>query len=201
MAFKKITIEDQSFIVPTWEEMGDLCFELSKQVIESGRKYDRIIALAKGGWTWARAISDYTNVPNVASIQYEFYADIGKTNRSPKLKQPLPISVEDERLLILDDVADSGETLQAALEYLRKSNAHSIETAVFFYKKRSSVLPEFYVQTTDAWVIFPHEVREMVELLNNKWKRDKLSTSEIKNNLKQLKLPVEQVDYFLDEKS
>src|SRR3989344_1379975 len=149
MTFKTITIQSQSFIVPTWEEMGELCFELSKKIIESGKEYDRIVALAKGGWTWARAISDYTAIKNVASIQYEFYADIYKTNKTPKLKQPLPISVEGEKLLVIDDVSDSGATLKVALDYLKKSKAQSISTATFFYKPWSSVTPDFYVYDTD----------------------------------------------------
>ncbi|MBI4137148.1 phosphoribosyltransferase [Candidatus Roizmanbacteria bacterium] len=197
MTFKTITIQDQSFIVPSWQEMGDLCFTLSKNIIESKKKYDRIVALAKGGWTWARAVSDYTGIHNVATIQYEFYADIGKTNKTPRLKLPLPVSVKDERLLVIDDVVDSGETVIAAHEYLKKSAAQSVETASLFYKPRSSVKPDYYAAQTDAWVIFPHEIREMVELLNSKWKRDNLSDSEIKKNFKTLGLPEDQVNYFL----
>src|SRR3989344_4078426 len=190
MTFKKITISNQSFIVPTWEEMGELCFELSKKIIESGKRYDRIIALAKGGWTWARAISDYTKIQNVGSIQYEFYADIYKTDKTPKLKQPLPISVQGEKLLVLDDVADSGATLNVALDYLKKSGAESMSTATFFYKPWSVIKPDFYVYTTDTWVIHPHEIREMVELLSNKWKKEGKSFVDIQNNFNKLKLPV-----------
>lgn len=197
MTFKKITISDQSFIVPTWEEMGELCFELSKKIIESGKTFDRIVALAKGGWTWARAVSDYTAIHNVGSIQYEFYADIYKTDKTPKLKQPLPISVDGERILVLDDVADSGRTLKVARHYLKRSKTKSVNIATFFYKPWSKVKPDFYVYETDAWVIHPHEIREMVELLNNRWKRDKLSPEQIKKNFELLGLPSNQVEYFL----
>ena len=197
MIFKTITIQNQSFIVPTWEEMGELCFELSKKIIESGKEFDRIIALAKGGWTWARAVSDYTKIQNVGSIQYEFYADIYKTNKTPKLKQPLPISVKGEKLLVLDDVADSGATLHVAVDYLQKSKARTISTATFFYKPWSTITPDFFVYTTDTWVIHPHEIREMVELLSNKWKKDGSTKEEIRNYFTLLKLPANQVTYFI----
>ena len=134
--------------------MGELCFELSKKIIESGKEFDRIIALAKGGWTWARAVSDYTKIQNVGSIQYEFYADIYKTSKGPKLKQPLPISVKGEKLLILDDVADSGATLRTLLA--RKKGWRVV---TLYRTVHSAVQPDLScrIKKKGDWVIFPWE--------------------------------------------
>lgn len=196
----------QEYLYLSWDEMGKICFALAKKIIEAqnalprtqrGAGYDRLVALAKGGWTWARALVDYLGVNNVASVQYEFYTQVAKTKDSPTLKQSLPISVENEKLLIFDDVVDSGETLAAAVDYLTKCGATSIASSALFFKPHSKFKPDFYAKSTSAWIIFPHEIRESVEQLSKKWKKAGMDEEKIKMHLTKIGLPEEQVEYFI----
>lgn len=59
MNIKKINVKEIDYIAPTWEQMGELIFELGKQILKTKNKYDWIISIAKGGWTWSRALADY----------------------------------------------------------------------------------------------------------------------------------------------
>lgn len=195
---KIVNFGKESYIAPSWEEMGELCFELSKKIDKSHLKFDRLIALAKGGLTWSRTIFDYLNIPQIAVFQLAFYTQIAKTSSQPVIIQSLPVTVENERLLVFDDVADSGETLKTANEYLKICGAGKITTASLFVKNWVEILPDFYAQKTDAWIIFPHEVREMISLLYKNWTKEKLSKKEIKGRLLKIGLGRKEVDYFLN---
>jgi len=193
-----VTIQEQQYLTPTWDECGQICFKLAKTILEDKPQIDRIVALGKSGWTWARAMSDYLGVKNVASVQYEFYKDVAETTDSPILKQPLSISVTGERVLVFDDVADTGRTLEEALEYLARSGADMILTATLFTKPASTFTPNYFGEKTSAWIVLPHEIRDTIEQLNSKWKQAGIKSEEIKSNLEKLGINKEQIDYFLE---
>jgi uncharacterized protein len=190
-------IQESDYLYLTWDEMGQICFNLAKKILSTNANYDRLVALAKGGWTMARAIADYLAIDKVASIQYGFYTDIATKEDSPTLKQSLPISVDGERLLVFDDVADSGGTLKAATTYLKNCGAASLSTATLFFKPQSKFKPNFYTEKTSAWIIFPHEIRESIEQLSEKWSATGMTNKEVKSNLLKIGLPKNQVNYFL----
>lgn len=191
-------VQDEKYLYLSWDKMGEICFSLAKKILESESELDRLVALAKGGWTWARAMVDYLGMDKIASIQYEFYTKIAKTKKSPTLKQSLPVSVGGEHLLIFDDVADSGRTLKAAIDYLKKCGAASVSTATLFYKPQSKFKPDYFAKTTNAWVIFPHEIRETIKHLSEKWKASGMEKKEIVRYFKKIGLPKKQVEYFMN---
>lgn len=197
--FKEIEYDKIKYIAPSWEEMGNLTFLLAKMILKSGKKYDRVVALARGGWTWARTLVDYLQIDNIASVHIKFYRGVGKTNEKPVILQSLSTSINKEKILLLDDVADSGKTLQLAREYLLKCGAKNVDTATLFYKPRSVYKPEYYSYTTTAWVIFPHEVREIIELSGRAWLKNGLKKSDVLARFKKLGLPKGQVKYFVNK--
>lgn len=197
---KEIVYEGIPYIGPSWDQMGVICFELAQKIIISGKKYDRVVALAKGGWTWARALVDYLGIEHVASVQIKFYSGVYETEGEPKIIQPLSVSIKNENVLLFDDVADSGKTFIMAKDYLLKSGAKSVGTAALFYKPHSVFKPDYYIYETKAWVIFPHEIREIVETAGKKWQQSGLSEDEIVSRFKKLNLPIDQIKYLLNLK-
>ena len=103
---KTTTIHDQAYELYTWKEFGEHVFEIAKQIVEHGDQFDRIVALAKGGTAIVRPIADLCGIKELSSIQIEFYTSIEKTARTPVITQSLPVKLKDERVLIIDDVAD-----------------------------------------------------------------------------------------------
>lgn len=197
MKLKQIIYDEIPYVAPTWEQMGVICFELAKNILKNGKKYDRVVALAKGGWTWARALVDYLGIDQVASVQIKFYSGVYQTNEEPKIVQPLSVNVKGENVLIFDDVADSGKTFIMAKDYLLKSGAKSVQTAALFYKPHSNFKPDYFIYETRAWVIFPHEMREIVETAGKKWLETGLSEKEVLARFAKLSLPADQMKYFL----
>lgn len=190
-------IDNQAYLIPSWEEMAQLCFRLAQQILMSNIKFDRLTALAKGGLTWARTLLDYLQIKNLSVFQVKFYHNIGKVNKRAVIVQSLPVAVEKESLLLFDDVVDSGETLKIAKEYLYMCGAKKVVSASLFIKNWVKSKPDFYAKRTSAWIIFPHEVRETIQLLNEQWRGKKIEQSEIKKRLIKLGLSRKEIDFFL----
>lgn len=189
-------IDGVDYVCPSWSQMGELTFSLAQKILDSGQKFDRIVALAKGGWTWARTLVDYLGVSQLSSTRLKSYNGINQCGQV-KVIQPLSDSVDGENILIFDDVVDSGETIAKAKEYLCLLGANTVSTASLCYKPHSKFAPDFYAFSTTSWVVFPHEYREFISQIQKQWSGKNISVSEIKNRLISLGLPPNQIDYFL----
>jgi hypoxanthine phosphoribosyltransferase len=127
---------------------------------------------------------------------FVFNTDVKKTANQPIIVQSLPVSVENEHILLFDDVADSGHTLSIAKNYLQMCGAEKIISATLFIKSWAKFLPDYYAETTDAWIIFPHEIREMINLIGKKW-GGKYSQDEITQRFITMGMQKDQIKYFL----
>lgn len=201
MIFKKISFNAGKtfFIAPTWDQLGHLCFKLSKQINQAGKKYDRIVVIAKGGLTWSRVLADYINIPDIDSIRVKLYRGIGRTFKKPMVIQPLKSDVMGEKILLFDDVADSGQTLKFVKDLLVKQKAQSVDTAALFYKTSSKITPDFFDHQTDAWIVFPHEIREFIEETSKEWLKKGISRKQATERFLRLGLPEDQVIYFMHQ--
>jgi hypoxanthine phosphoribosyltransferase len=184
-----------SYLCPTWDQMGVFNFDLARQIIQSGQSFDRLIALARGGWTWARDLADALKIPELSSVRIVSYTGVNESNE-PRIVQPLTDSISGEKILLFDEVIDSGVTIKKAQEYLKVMGAQDIQTGALCYKTRSKVKPDFFAFTTKAWVVFPHEIREFVEGSLDNWRLKGLSIEVIKDRLITLGVPSDQVEFY-----
>jgi len=143
--------------VPSWDEVYAMCVEVALKVRASGYSPELLVGVARGGWVPARVLSDLMPGAGLASMRVEFYEDVGKAGRKPIVSQPVSADVRGRRVLAVDDVADTGESLMAVREHLRSSGAGEVRIATLHYKPRSRLIPDYYVRTTSAWVVYPHE--------------------------------------------
>lgn len=201
MIFKKISFDagKNFFIAPTWNQLGHLCFKLSKQINHQGKSYDRIVVIAKGGLTWSRTLADYLQIADIETIRVKLYRGIGKTFKKPQILQDLKADIKGERILLFDDVADSGQTLEFVEKLLLKKGAKSVDTSALFYKPSSKIIPDFFDHQTDAWIVFPHELREFIEETSKDWLGKGLTKKQTAARFDRLGLPEDQVRYFLDK--
>ncbi|HKY73843.1 MAG TPA: phosphoribosyltransferase [Patescibacteria group bacterium] len=194
---KKTTVHEQSYLLLTWSDVGNVLMQLAEQIIQSGEQYDRIIALAKGGLTWSRTLCDYLGLSNLSSIQISFYTDIGKTARTPVITQSLPITIQNERVLIFDDLADSGETLKIAKKYAKMHGAKSVKVATLASKTWTKFLPDYFIFTSGEWIIFPGETRETIVLLSKMWRERGDSEAQIKKQFIEIGFSLDEIHLFL----
>lgn len=180
--------DETTYVAPTWQQMEQLTIAVSKQISQSNKPIDLIVTLAKGGWPMTRSLADFLQIDEIASIGVKFYSGINEKLPKPNVYQDLPIDVVGKNVLLFDDVADSGGSLQFVSDLLQHRDVASVTTATLFYKEHSVVKPDHFAFTTNAWIIFPFEKREMGELLTQKWQKLDLQEEQINHYLKNMGL-------------
>lgn len=177
-----------SYVAPSWTDLESACIVVAQQVKQSGLAFDVIVTLAKGGWPMTRSLSDFTGIGEIASIGVKFYSGINQKADKPIIYQDLPTKVKGKRVLLFDDVADSGGSLQFVRDLLHQRGAKSVKTATLYYKPHSIVKPDYFGGTTSAWIIFPFEIVEMSDLLRAKWGKHGALERDIQARLNKMKL-------------
>ncbi len=165
--------------VPTWSQIYDML--LSEALRISSRRYqpDVVVGVARGGLVAARILTDLLEVPAFATMQVQFYVDIGQTLREPVLKHTLCGDIVGKKVLLVDDIADSGRSLQLAIRYLQSQGAAEVKTATLYFKPQSVAVPDFYEKETSSWVIFPWDTKETLRKIIQKKTGKRQLTQEI----------------------
>ncbi len=152
----------------TWNDVDRGIKKLSKIIIENGYYPELIVGIFRNGWIIARILADYIGIDEVSGIGIKFYKSIGEVRERPLLTIPPTISVRDRRILIVDDVSDSGRTLQTAIEASKLYGAKEVRTACLYVKSRTLLVPDYYCCKSDEWIVFPWEYGEVVRELSQK---------------------------------
>ena len=140
----------------TWPELGAAARHLAETVNGDGFRPDIILAIARGGLLPAAAVAYALGVKNTYTMNVEFYTDVDQRLDVPMVLPPVPelIDVGHSALLIVDDVADTGATLQVVQRFCEGKVA-DVRTAVLYEKSRSVVKCDYVWRRTDRWITFP----------------------------------------------
>lgn len=124
--------------------------------------FEAIVTVARGGFTLAHVISQGLDIRDVQSIRTELY---DKNKKREKISLFQKCSFKNvKRVLVLDDISDSGETLSAVMNYLNEEFKEiEFKSATLFYKKTSIYEPDFWVNEADDWIDFFWE-RDFLEV-------------------------------------
>ena len=154
--------------VPTWNQIYDMLLCQAQRIQSQPYKPDIMVGIATGGLVPARILTDLLETPQLATIQIEFYTDINQTRFEPTLKQPLTINITGKKALLVDDIADTGESLKLAKIHLQQQGAIEIKTATLYKKPQSTITPDFSEKQTDNWVVFPWDTKETLRKIIQK---------------------------------
>jgi uncharacterized protein len=145
----------------TWTQIEDLAIRLADRLPSD---YDVMLVITRGGMVPACIISERLNLRNILVAAVMFYTEQERTLDKPIFLQfPADPLLNGHRVLIVDDVWDSGRTIMAVRE--RVIDAGGLpETAVLHYKPArnafSNLRPDYYIDETDAWIVYPWDVGE-----------------------------------------
>lgn len=142
--------------VLTWEAFGTAVRELATLVADSSFRPEVLVAVARGGLIPGGGLSYALGIKLTDAINVEFYTDVEETLPDPVLLAPHldTDSLKGRRILVVDDVADSGRTLALVLDLLQEHGAEA-RSAVIYGKSRSVVTPDYVWRQTDRWIVFP----------------------------------------------
>jgi uncharacterized protein len=140
----------------TWAEFGAASRALAELVYEDGYLPDMVLAVARGGLLVAGALSYALDVKNTYTMNVEFYTGIEERLEMPMILPPVPdlVDLGEARVLIADDVADTGQTLALVKDFCAGKVAE-VRAAVLYEKPRSVVRCEYVWRRTDRWIDFP----------------------------------------------
>jgi hypoxanthine phosphoribosyltransferase len=140
----------------TWELFGTAGRELAQMIADDGYRPDIILSIARGGLFVAGALGYALDVKNLHVTNVEFYTGVDERLDEPLLLPPVPdlALLRAERLLVVDDVADTGRTLALASEFCAQ-HGPEVRTAVLYEKPQSAVRCDFVWRRTDRWINFP----------------------------------------------
>ena len=148
------------FEAPSWSRIYDMLLDLAGRIRKDGFKPDIIVGISRGGWPPARVLSDLLSNPNVANVRAEFYLGIAETGSEPTLTQPVSVKTRGKKILIVDEVADTGKSLKMVREHIVQEGAKEARTVTVYYKPWSIVRPDYFAKETSDWIVFPWEIKE-----------------------------------------
>ena len=153
-------------IVLSWSEFVEDIVRLADKL--KGQEFDLIIGISRGGLVAARLLSDLLGIKEILTLGISYYKGIGRRGEEPVIISDIGKNVEGMCVLLVDDVADTGLTLKAAVEYLEKKGVGKITTCTVYIKPWCSYLPDYYSRVLDGWIVFPYEHAETIQELSQK---------------------------------
>lgn len=158
------------FEVPTWNDIYNMLIELASEVRKNSFNPDIMVGISRGGWLPTRILSDLLENPSIVSVGVSFYVGVYETKREPILTQPLSICTSGKKILLVDDVVDTGKSAMLVRSLMNREGAEEIKLLTIYYKPWSIVKPDFYSKKTSDWIIFPWEIKETLRKLKEKCK-------------------------------
>lgn len=140
----------------SWDGFGEATRAISRAIVADGFAPEVVVAIARGGLLPGGAIAYGLGAKNCGALNVEFYTGVGTVLDAPEILPPaLDITfLEGRRVLLVDDVADSGKTLALAVALLRTHGADT-RSATIYIKPGSIATPDYWWKQTPLWIDFP----------------------------------------------
>ncbi len=184
----------------SWDEVYMLCKELARKIKNSKFKPDVIVAIARGGWIPARILADFLFIKELYSVKAEHWGIVATVTGKARITQPLTVDLKGKKVLIVDDVADTGETIEIVAKHVKEKGAKEVKTAVIDFKHTSKFVPDYYAREMErwAWIVYPwsiyEDVKDLIAKIDEKGDADEITKKlEEKFNLKVDRSVVEDV--------
>lgn len=151
-------------------EVYEMAYKVSRKISDSPFNFDVIVGIARGGFPPGRLLCDFLNIKTLTAIQIRHYTGGGQQKEEVEISDPININLKGKKVLIVDDVNDSGETLKVAVDHIKKNEVDHVKTAVLHEKESTSLNADFaggYLSEW-KWLIYQWAVTEdLLEFLKN----------------------------------
>ncbi|MHC3424586.1 phosphoribosyltransferase [Streptomyces sp. DT18] len=143
----------------SYEDFGGAVRALAQTIADDGYEPDIVLSIARGGVFVAGGLAYALDVKNINLVNVTFYTGVGTTLEMPVMLAPVPNAIDfsNKKVLIADDVADTGKTLKLVHDFCVEHVAE-VRSAVIYEKSQSLVKCEYVWKRTDDWINFPWSV-------------------------------------------
>lgn len=148
--------------LPTWEEVYELARRLAFRIVGEGWDPDLLVAIGRGGYTPGRLLADFLHEKALTAFRIEHYTAGAEKQETARVVGSLDDDLSGLRVLIVDDVNDSGQTLEAAVGFVRERGAAEVRTAVLQEKSTTGFAADHAAERVEEWrwIVYPWAVIE-----------------------------------------
>lgn len=183
------------YLSVSWKRLHSLTHSLTEKIAEKHSDLDLIVGIARGGLTIAHISSDFLKLP-VASFTISSYKDL-KQDELSEISHHIGSDLKNKKVLLIDDVSDTGKTFIRGVEYLTSLGASQVVTASPFIKSWTKYIPDFYVKEVSEWIVFPYDMRETIESIQANRSKEGAPSDLIKRELSLIKIPQKFITKYL----
>lgn len=144
-------------LIVSWDDLDGLVEKLASAV---GSEHDVVLTITRGALVPTGMLVYRLGMRNIVVAAVAYYDDAGRPAEEPTFLQfPADPLLHGRRVLIIDEVWDTGTTIAAVVERVQMAGGHPT-TAVLHYKpdrSKVSIVPDHHVVATDAWVVYPYK--------------------------------------------
>ena len=172
----------------SWDYARELSEIVAEKIKKSGFKPDIIIAIIRGGLVPAMNLSDLLGIKDLLALKVEHWGITATKSGKAELKVPLNASIDDKRVLLVDDLTDTGDSIKISLNHLKELNPDEIKIATLLHKSQSDFKPDFYAEDREKWrwIILPWNLNEDLSNLAGRIlrKNPEMSAGEVRSEMK-----------------
>ncbi len=184
--------------IVSWSEIEDWCITIRDRVLGSYDP-DFIIGLSRGGLVPARILSDMLWIKDLYAVKTEHWGITAKADGEAVLREDGVINVTDRKVLIVDDITDTGSSMMLAKDYVSRHKPAGLKTSTMLHITHSKYKPDFFAEevqdTKWTWFIFPWNIYEDVLNLTLKMLKEPRTLDGLESDLREnFDLNTESVD-------
>jgi hypoxanthine phosphoribosyltransferase len=174
-----------------WDDIYSYAYQTSLKIKKSGWQPDAVVGIARGGWVHARIQCDLLGVKDLFSVKVDHWGVTATKDGKAKLSVPLVGKVEDKKVLVVDDITDTGQSLTMAVDHIKeKGNPADVKTAALMHIDGSKFIPDYYgVEITWAWEIWPwnfyEDISSLIAKIFEGEDAKEMTTAELKKHLRE----------------
>lgn len=177
-----------------WSKGIEYCYKLASMILDDNLEVDTIVAVSRGGLVPARIVSDVLGVDELVVIRSKFWGVGSTVRKEPEISVHEKIDFKDQRVLVVDEVTDTGATLTRITRLVKAHGASGVKTAVLHYKSTSEFKPDYFVEKLEewAWIFYPWSLGETLYSLA------KMKSEDIVSSAMEILRELNAVELYLD---
>ncbi|MCE4613260.1 MAG: phosphoribosyltransferase [Desulfurococcales archaeon] len=162
----------------SWDEIVEWSRGLAELIQKSGWNPDIIVAVSRGGFVPARLLCDFLDVTDLLAVQSQHWVEAAKAAEKAILKYPYQIDAEGKRVLVVDDIVDTGDTIELAREFIKRSwKPAEVRTATLqWISSVAKLKPDYYYLEVKEWTWFQYpwtRLEDVTQFIRRILKEDK----------------------------
>ncbi len=174
----------------TWDDIYNYAIAAGDKVKQDGFRPEVIVGISRGGWVHARIQSDYLGVKQLYTIKVAHWGVTATITGNAELQIPLVGDVKGKKVLVVDDITDTGDSLSLGAKHVMEKGAAEVRTATLQHINGSKFVPNYFGEEVEwSWFVYPWNFFEdMVSLIGKIFegeKTDTLKDDEVKKLLKE----------------